>query len=104
MSGYILEMNEISKSFTGVKALSNVNFKVRKGEIHCLIGENGAGKSTLMKVLSGVYPFGTYEGDIVFEGSVQQFNKISDSVQTGIVIIYQELAYFRISRFMKIFL
>lgn len=94
MSGYILEMNEISKSFTGVKALSNVNFKVRKGEIHCLIGENGAGKSTLMKVLSGVYPYGTYEGDIVFEGSVQQFNKISDSVQTGIVIIYQELALF----------
>lgn len=94
MSEYILEMNQISKDFTGVKALSNVNFKVEKGEIHCLIGENGAGKSTLMKVLSGVYPFGTYEGDIVFEGSVQQFNKINDSVKTGIVIIYQELALF----------
>ncbi|MDR7074340.1 ATP-binding cassette domain-containing protein [Fictibacillus barbaricus] len=94
MSGYILEMNQISKEFTGVKALSNVNFKVGKGEIHCLIGENGAGKSTLMKVLSGVYPYGTYAGDIVFEGSVQQFNKISDSVKTGIVIIYQELALF----------
>lgn len=62
MSEYLLEMNGISKEFTGVKALSNVNFKVRKGEIHCLIGENGAGKSTLMKVLSGVYPHGTYSG------------------------------------------
>ncbi|WP_053365168.1 sugar ABC transporter ATP-binding protein [Bacillus sp. FJAT-27245] len=94
MSEYILEMNDISKEFTGVKALTNVNFKVKKGEIHCLIGENGAGKSTLMKVLSGVHPYGTYEGDIVFEGNVQQFKKISDSVKAGIVIIYQELALF----------
>ncbi|HZG84802.1 sugar ABC transporter ATP-binding protein [Paenibacillus sp.] len=94
MSEYILEMRNISKEFPGVKALSNVNFKVKKGEIHCLIGENGAGKSTLMKVLSGVYPYGTYEGDIVFEGEVQKFGKISDSVKTGIVIIYQELALF----------
>ncbi|MFD1739728.1 ATP-binding cassette domain-containing protein [Bacillus salitolerans] len=94
MSHYMLEMNEISKEFTGVKALSNVNFKVEKGEIHCLIGENGAGKSTLMKVLSGVYPYGSYEGDIVFEGKVQQFNKINDSVKAGIAIIYQELALF----------
>lgn len=94
MSDYILEMNEISKEFTGVKALTDVNFKVKRGEIHCLIGENGAGKSTLMKVLSGVYPHGTYKGDIVFEGSVQWFNKINDSVKTGIAIIYQELALF----------
>ncbi|MTH54899.1 ATP-binding cassette domain-containing protein [Bacillus mangrovi] len=94
MSETILEMRNISKHFTGVKALDQVNFKVRKGEIHCLIGENGAGKSTLMKVLSGVYPYGTYEGDIVFEGKVQQFNKITDSVHTGIAIIYQELALF----------
>lgn len=94
MSDYILEMNHISKGFTGVKALSNVNFKVERGEIHCLIGENGAGKSTLMKVLSGVYPFGSYEGDIVFEGNIQKFNKISDSVKAGIAIIYQELALF----------
>lgn len=94
MSEYILEMNGISKEFTGVKALDNVNFKVKKGEIHCLIGENGAGKSTLMKVLSGVYPYGTYQGDIVYEGNVQQFNKISDSVKVGIGIIYQELALF----------
>ncbi len=94
MSENILEMRQISKEFTGVKALSNVNFKVKKGEIHCLVGENGAGKSTLMKVLSGVYPYGTYAGDIVFEGTVQQFQKISDSVKTGIAIIYQELALF----------
>lgn len=94
MSDYILEMNQITKEFTGVKALSNVNFKVERGEIHCLVGENGAGKSTLMKVLSGVYPFGTYEGDIVFNGNVQKFSKISDSVNVGIAIIYQELALF----------
>jgi putative multiple sugar transport system ATP-binding protein len=94
ISDYILEMDQISKEFTGVKALENVNFKVKKGEIHCLVGENGAGKSTLMKVLSGVYPYGTYEGDIVFESSVQQFHHISDSVKTGIAIIYQELALF----------
>lgn len=94
MSDHILEMNHISKEFTGVKALTDVSFKVAKGEIHCLIGENGAGKSTLMKVLSGVYPHGTYLGDIVFEGNVQAFGKISDSVKSGIVIIYQELALF----------
>ncbi|MDC3418228.1 sugar ABC transporter ATP-binding protein [Aquibacillus salsiterrae] len=94
MSDYILEMNQISKEFTGVKALSNVNFKVERGEIHFLVGENGAGKSTLMKVLSGVYPYGAYSGDIVFNGEVQQFNKISDSVDVGIAIIYQELALF----------
>lgn len=91
---YILEMKGISKEFTGVKALSDVNFKVEKGEIHCLIGENGAGKSTLMKVLSGVYPYGTYKGDIVYEGSIQRFTKINDSVKAGIAIIYQELALF----------
>lgn len=94
MSSYILEMKNISKEFPGVKALTNVNFKVEKGEIHCLIGENGAGKSTLMKVLSGVYPHGTYSGDILFEGQVQKFNEINDSVKAGIGIIYQELALF----------
>ncbi|WP_337100686.1 sugar ABC transporter ATP-binding protein [Paenibacillus sp. YIM B09110] len=94
MSEYILEMKSISKEFTGVKALTDVSFKVEEGEIHCLIGENGAGKSTLMKVLSGVYPHGTYSGDIVYEGSVQQFGRISDSVKAGIAIIYQELALF----------
>ncbi|TFE01550.1 sugar ABC transporter ATP-binding protein [Jeotgalibacillus salarius] len=94
MNDTILEMKGISKEFTGVKALSNVNFQVERGEIHCLVGENGAGKSTLMKVLSGVYPYGEYSGDIYFDGQVQQFNKISDSVDIGIVIIYQELALF----------
>ena len=92
MSDYILEMKEITKEFPGVKALDNVNFKVKRGEIHCLVGENGAGKSTLMKVLSGVYPHGTYTGDIVYNGEVQKFKKISDSEEKGIVIIYQELA------------
>lgn len=89
---YILEMKSITKTFPGVKALDNVTFSVREGEIHCLVGENGAGKSTLMKVLSGVYPFGDYEGDIVVNNSVQQFAGIKDSEKTGIAIIYQELA------------
>ena len=92
MDDYILEMKGIVKEFPGVKALNNVNFKVKRGEIHCLVGENGAGKSTLMKVLSGVYPHGTYSGDIIYNGEVQKFKKISDSEEKGIVIIYQELA------------
>lgn len=91
---YILEMRNITKEFPGVKALDNVNFKVRKGEIHCLVGENGAGKSTLMKVLSGVWKYGTYTGDIVYEGEVQKFHSIADSEAKGIAIIYQELALF----------
>ncbi len=91
---YILEMRNITKEFPGVKALDNVNFKVRKGEIHCLVGENGAGKSTLMKVLSGVWKYGTYTGDIVYEGEVQKFHNIADSEAKGIAIIYQELALF----------
>ncbi len=88
----ILEMKDITKEFPGVKALSNVSFRVRQGEIHCLVGENGAGKSTLMKVLSGVYPFGSYTGDILFGGELQKFFGISDSEKAGIAIIYQELA------------
>lgn len=88
----ILEMRNITKEFPGVKALDNVNFKVKEGEIHCLVGENGAGKSTLMKVLSGVYPYGNYTGDIVFKDEVQKFGRISDSEKKGIAIIYQELA------------
>ncbi len=92
MSDYILEMRGITKEFPGVKALNNVNFKVKRGEIHCLVGENGAGKSTLMKVLSGVYPHGTYSGDIVYNGEVQKFKRIADSEEKGIAIIYQELA------------
>lgn len=92
MSIPILEMRSISKTFPGVKALSDVSFQVARGEIHCLVGENGAGKSTLMKVLSGVYPHGDYSGDILLDGAVQKFKGISDSQRVGIAIIYQELA------------
>lgn len=92
MSEYILEMNNITKEFSGVKALDNVCLKVRKGEIHALCGENGAGKSTLMKVLSGVYPSGTYTGDIVYDGKKLDMKGIKDSEKAGIAIIHQELA------------
>lgn len=92
MSEYILEMNHITKEFYGIKALDDVNIKVKRGEIHALCGENGAGKSTLMNVLSGVYPYGTYSGDIVYNGNVCQFHSIRQSEAKGIVIIHQELA------------
>ncbi len=92
MNTPILEMKNITKEFPGVKALNNVSFQVAQGEIHCLVGENGAGKSTLMKVLSGVYSYGEYNGDILFDGKVQKFSGISDSEKAGIAIIYQELA------------
>ena len=92
MANLILEMKNITKTFPGVKALDNVNLKVEEGEIHALVGENGAGKSTLMNVLSGIYPYGTYEGDIIYKGEVCKFNKIKDSEEKGIVIIHQELA------------
>lgn len=92
MSDYILEMRNITKEFPGVKALNDVNLKVKKGEVHALVGENGAGKSTLMKVLSGVYTNGTYNGDIVLNGAIQSFTQIKDSERAGIAIIYQELA------------
>jgi len=88
----ILEMRNITKEFPGVKALDNISFAVKQGEIHCLVGENGAGKSTLMKVLSGVYPHGTYSGEIYLNGELQRFNNIRDSEHAGIGIIYQELA------------
>lgn len=92
MSDYILEMNHITKDFSGVKALDDVNLKVKRGEIHALCGENGAGKSTLMNVLSGVYTFGTYDGDIVYNGETCKFHSIKESEAKGIVIIHQELA------------
>jgi putative multiple sugar transport system ATP-binding protein len=88
----LLEMKNITKTFPGVKALDNVNLKVEEGEIHALVGENGAGKSTLMNVLSGIYPYGSYEGDIIYNGDVCKFSKINDSEEKGIVIIHQELA------------
>ena len=92
MADIILEMKNITKEFPGVKALDNVNLRVERGEIHALVGENGAGKSTLMNVLSGTYPFGSYTGDIVYNGEVCQFKTLHDSEEKGIVIIHQELA------------
>ncbi|MBO9454217.1 sugar ABC transporter ATP-binding protein [Paracoccus sp. R12_1] len=88
----LLEMHNITKTFPGVKALDNVSLDVREGEIHAICGENGAGKSTLMKVLSGVYPVGTYEGQIVYDGQPARFSGIRDSEDRGIIIIHQELA------------
>ena len=92
MSDYILEMKHIVKDFSGVKALNDVNLKVKRGEVHALCGENGAGKSTLMNVMSGIYPFGTYTGDIVYNGEIVKNKNIKDSEKKGIVIIHQELA------------
>lgn len=92
MAETILEMRGIIKAFHGVRALSDVNLTVKAGEIHAIVGENGAGKSTLMKVLSGVYPHGDYEGDIRFMGKECRFKGISDSEHQGIIIIHQELA------------
>jgi len=92
MASNILEMRGITKTFPGVKALSNVNLSVEEGEIHAIVGENGAGKSTLMKVLSGVYASGTYDGKIIYRGQECHFKGIQDSEHLGIVIIHQELA------------
>lgn len=91
-SEYILKMDQVTKEFPGVRALSNVSFKVKKGEIHGLCGENGAGKSTLMKILSGVYPHGEYQGTITMDGSELKNNSIHDAIDKGIAIVYQELA------------
>ena len=88
----LLEMKNICKRFGKVTALHDVSLKVRRGEVHALVGENGAGKSTLMNVLSGIYPAGSYEGDIILDGKVSHFNSIKDSEAQGIVIIHQELA------------
>jgi len=87
-------MKSITKSFPGVKALDEVDISVEKGDIHFIVGENGAGKSTLMKVLSGIYPYGDYDGDIIFDGKIKHFHGIKDSVSDGIVIINQELELF----------
>ena len=92
MANILLEMKNITKTFPGVKALDNVNLQVEEGEIHALVGENGAGKSTLMKVLSGIHPYGSYEGEILYDGKLCQFQNIKDSENLGIVIIHQELA------------
>lgn len=92
MARTILEMANITKEFPGVKALDDVTFKVDEGQILFLVGENGAGKSTLMKVLSGVWPYGTYSGQVIINGEVQQYKGIKDSEEAGLAIIYQELA------------
>jgi len=92
LSEDILVMNSITKEFPGVKALDNVTFRVKRGEIHALVGENGAGKSTLMNVLSGTYPYGSYTGDIIYDGEECRFSVLKDSEEKGIVIIHQELA------------
>ena len=92
MAKILLEMQNITKLFPGVKALDNVNLQVEEGEIHALVGENGAGKSTLMNVLSGIYPYGSYEGKILYNGNECRFTNIKDSEALGIVIIHQELA------------
>ncbi len=92
MADDILRMRGITKTFPGVKALQDVALSVRRGEIHAVCGENGAGKSTLMKVLSGVYPHGSYDGEITFDGEPCEFSGINDSERRGIVIIHQELA------------
>jgi putative multiple sugar transport system ATP-binding protein len=92
MSDPILEMNHITKEFPGVKALDDVSFEVERQQIHCLVGENGAGKSTLMKVLSGVHPYGSYDGKIFLDGELQKYGSTQDSEKAGIAVIYQELA------------
>jgi len=92
VSDVLLEMRGITKEFPGVKALKDVTFSVRPGEIHALVGENGAGKSTLMKVVSGVYPYGSYDGQFYYKGEECRFHTIRDSEHKGIVIIHQELA------------
>ncbi|HEX8294040.1 MAG TPA: ATP-binding cassette domain-containing protein, partial [Pyrinomonadaceae bacterium] len=88
----LLEMREITKSFPGVRALDGVSFDLRGGELHALVGENGAGKSTLMKVLGGVYPSGTYGGEVVIDGQVRQFHSVRDSENAGVAVIFQELS------------
>ncbi len=92
LANYLLEMRNITKTFPGVKALDNVNLQVEPGEIHAIVGENGAGKSTLMKVLSGIHPYGSYEGEILYNGEECHFTGTKDSEKKGIVIIHQELA------------
>ena len=91
MGEYVLQMNNIEKSFSSHKVLKGITFQVKKGEVHALCGENGAGKSTMMKVLSGFYPYGEYGGDIIIDGQIKKFSNTRESSAAGIEIIYQEL-------------
>lgn len=91
----LLKLSNIVKEFPGVRALDGVSFEVERGEIHALCGENGAGKSTLMKIVSGLYPYGSYQGDIFVEGVTQKFKSIKDSQAAGVSIVFQELSLVR---------
>ena len=91
MADYILQLQNITKVFPGVKALSEVSFDVQRGHVHALVGENGAGKSTLIKVICGVYPYGTYEGSVKFEGKECRFKSIREVEKAGIACIHQEM-------------
>ena len=91
MADYILQLQDITKVFPGVKALSEVSFNVERGHIHALVGENGAGKSTLIKVICGVYPHGTYDGKVIFDGQECKFHNIREVERTGIACIHQEM-------------
>lgn len=92
MDEYILEIKNLTKDFPGVRALDNVNLKIKRGEIHSICGENGAGKSTLMSVISGVYPKGSYEGKVLYKGHETAYHSVKDSEKEGLAIIHQELA------------
>src|SRR5690349_14879473 len=89
----ILEFKNVTKRFPGVVALKEVSFQIRRGEIHGICGENGAGKSTLMKILSGVYPYGTYQGSVLYNGEELMLAEgaIRKASERGIAIVYQEL-------------
>jgi putative multiple sugar transport system ATP-binding protein len=89
---YILETKSLTKDFPGVRALEDINIKIKRGEIHSLCGENGAGKSTLMSCISGVYGKGSYEGEVVFKGHTTHYRSVRDSERDGLAIIHQELA------------
>lgn len=88
----LCEMKNIGKSFGDVVVLKDISFSIEKGSIHALIGENGAGKSTLINIIGGIYPYGQYSGQIIYEGKEQHFKRITESEEAGIAIIHQELA------------
>lgn len=92
MTQKALELRDIVKDFPGVRALDKVTFDVAPGEIHALCGENGAGKSTLMKIISGLYPYGSFEGELIVAGDVCKFTSIRDSQNAGVAIVFQELS------------